>query len=271
MSEAMGSSELRIEGLTGAQETALAALRAGGTFVRAAEEAGVSRVTVYRWVRDDPHFQAAYNAWQQEAAESARARLVKLADKAVDVVERALGRNDEKVALKVLRGVGVLRKGRKESTNAEVLGLKIKVRDGRELQRAERGMLHHLMKKMGMPARERKRVLAGGRGASEFLDGVRQELEHRERGEQTSHDSPSQNGMLEPTASPGGFGGAGGSGNVTSPEPEAEARQEAQEQSTQDNPIDEREMRWVTRGPEGSPGDVTSDVTPGGMLHESVA
>ena len=86
-------------GLSQSQEMALAALRGGQTFVRAAEEAGVTRMTLYRWLRGNAHFRAAFNAWQEEAVESARARLIKLADQAVDVVEEALGRSDEKVAL----------------------------------------------------------------------------------------------------------------------------------------------------------------------------
>jgi transposase-like protein len=84
MAEFMGWVEGRVEGLSESQELALAALRAGATFGKAAEAAGVNRTTVYRWVHGDPHFRAAYNAWQQAAAESARARLTQLADLAVD-------------------------------------------------------------------------------------------------------------------------------------------------------------------------------------------
>ena len=52
------------------QRAALESLRAGSGFPQAAEQAGVGRATVYRWVQSDPHFRAAYNAWQQELVES---------------------------------------------------------------------------------------------------------------------------------------------------------------------------------------------------------
>jgi hypothetical protein len=254
MAEAMGSSQGRIEGLSGAQETALAALPAGGTFVKAAAEAGVSRVTVYRWVRDDPHFQAAYTAWQQEAAESARARLVKLADKAVDVVERALDRDDEKVALKVLRGVGALRKGRKASTRPEVLDLKIQLRNKRELRRAETAMLGHLMKKLGIPARDRKWALSGRRGTADFMEGLSRQLEGARIAE---HPSGEGEGWKE--------------ANVTSPESGAGATDAAPRNPGGGNPLAEKEMQPTSGMQEPSPGNVTSDVTSEGMLHESVA
>jgi uncharacterized protein YerC len=64
-----------IEGLGQTQELALAALRKGRTFRQAAQAAGVSRPTIYRWVQSDPHFRAAYNAWKQEQTESALMRL----------------------------------------------------------------------------------------------------------------------------------------------------------------------------------------------------
>jgi hypothetical protein len=305
MSEAMGSTELRIEGLSGPQETALAALRAGGTFVKAAEEAGVNRTTVYRWVHGDPNFRAAYNAWQQEAAESARARLVKLADMAVDVVEKALRRDDEKVALKVLRGVGAMRKKRKESTNAEVLELRMQLRDKRELRRAEMGMMQHYLKKMGMPARQRKHVLSGGRGAGEFREEVLKELECRggagpEAGKIESTEpveepmeGPTAEPMKEPTdfgelsrvAEPVGFGegaqdepiGVGpaaeerGEGDASSDEPQSEPVEEEIVPTGCDNPLSAREMHLASAGPEAPGGDASSDATSEGMLHESVA
>ena len=52
----------------------------------------------------------AWNQWQQEQAESARARVLGLADKAVQVVEKALERDNEKVAVGVLRHLGAVRR-----------------------------------------------------------------------------------------------------------------------------------------------------------------
>lgn len=73
-------SRVEAEGLGQTQEAALAALRAGSTFRNAAEVAGVGRCTIYRWMQSDPHFRAAYNVWKLEQRESARGRLLKLAD-----------------------------------------------------------------------------------------------------------------------------------------------------------------------------------------------
>ena len=61
--------------LSVAQHTALAALAQGQSFKEAAEAAGVNRITLYRWTRNDPMFQAAYNAWQEELRGSARSIL----------------------------------------------------------------------------------------------------------------------------------------------------------------------------------------------------
>src|SRR5947209_3443677 len=85
--------------LPAAQHAALSAIVSGNSFRRAAEAAGVSRATIYRWVQSDPLFRAAFNAWQKEIKESSHARLVKMSEQAVDVVEKALQRSNERVAV----------------------------------------------------------------------------------------------------------------------------------------------------------------------------
>jgi hypothetical protein len=179
MGEAEVSLDQRDGGLSSAQELALAALRGGGTFVRAAEQAQVSRMTLYRWLRGNPQFRAAFNAWQEEAVESARTRLIKLADQAVDVVEQALRRSDEKVAVKLLGSVGALRKRRGESIDPNVLELQMQLREKQELRQAEMAMLDHLMEKAGMGAERRKQVLAGGAVAAKMAEAVKQESARR--------------------------------------------------------------------------------------------
>lgn len=289
MAEAEASLDGGVEGLSGAQEVALAALRGGGTFVRAAQEAGVSRMTVYRWLRGNPHFRAAFNAWQQEATESARARLVKLADQAVDVVERALGRDDEKVALKVLRGVGVLRKrgGGGGSTDPEVLNLQMQLREKRELRRAEMAMLRFLMRKAGMRAQERRRVLAGGRAAAEFMEQVQQESDRRARAAEAQ--LAGEGDPAEPATTPAGFvpaaeppdhsnlqerrtemGGAaeGGSAPVTSQEAVPVSAHEETSRVESCNCIDGNNLGFETSLSEEALGDVTQDVTAEGASHE---
>ena len=88
------------------QQTALAELQRGATFLNAAQAAGVNRVTLYRWIKADPAFRAAYNAWEQAACESARARLVMAADRAVTNVVESL-HIDYKFAFKVIKELGI--------------------------------------------------------------------------------------------------------------------------------------------------------------------
>ncbi|MGH9582966.1 MAG: hypothetical protein ACRD4O_08530, partial [Bryobacteraceae bacterium] len=102
------SAEL-VEELSAKQRVAFESLRGGSSFAVAAEQAGVGRVTVYRWVKSDSNFRAAFNAWRQEQAESAQTRLLRLADKAVDCVEHALKLNDHATAVAVLSKMGMMR------------------------------------------------------------------------------------------------------------------------------------------------------------------
>ena len=88
--------DVRVERANTAQQTALAALRAGSSFAKAAVEAGVNRATVYRWVQRDPAFRAAYNAWRAELVESANARLLKMTERAVEVIGEALETGDRR-------------------------------------------------------------------------------------------------------------------------------------------------------------------------------
>jgi hypothetical protein len=108
-------------GLSGPQRTAIEWLTAGETAVAAADAAGVSRSTVHRWLRADPAFQAAYNAWQADLTSTARARLLALADKAVSTVERALDRGDARTALTILRAQGLLGPARPGPTDPDLI------------------------------------------------------------------------------------------------------------------------------------------------------
>ena len=64
----LAGSEIQVVGMSTAQETALAALRAGSSF----QQAGVNRASVCRWVPRDAAFRAAYNAWQGELGGTSR-------------------------------------------------------------------------------------------------------------------------------------------------------------------------------------------------------
>ena len=69
---------------------------------------GVHRGTVLRWLRDNDHFAAEYNAWQAETRDKARARLLKAVDDAVDVVINALQAQDARTALALLSRLAIL-------------------------------------------------------------------------------------------------------------------------------------------------------------------
>ena len=148
------------ERLPRAQHAALAALSGGIPFAEAAKAAGVHRATVYRWLESDPLFRAAYNAWQQELRASARARLLKLADDAIDVVTKELRlHKNEKVAMALLNKLGVLTGRGGGQTDPELL------KEEMELDRKERQQLlaargaRHILDKAGFSPRQQRQHL----------------------------------------------------------------------------------------------------------------
>jgi hypothetical protein len=89
------------------QAEALGFLLAGDSITDAAARVGVARQTVHRWLRDDAAFIAAVNSGRRELVEQTQARLVRLADKAVDALEVALDDGDARIALALLRSLGI--------------------------------------------------------------------------------------------------------------------------------------------------------------------
>src|SRR5437899_2928013 len=63
---AVREGEAAAMGLSPAQQRAIARLTSGSTVAGAAEAAGVGRTTLYRWLKEDAAFIAAYNAWQRD-------------------------------------------------------------------------------------------------------------------------------------------------------------------------------------------------------------
>src|SRR5271170_102952 len=62
--------QLTTPGLGPKQQAALELICSGQTLAEAARVTGVARSTLYRWVKQDPVFRAAYNQWQDEMDES---------------------------------------------------------------------------------------------------------------------------------------------------------------------------------------------------------
>jgi hypothetical protein len=106
-----GSGEVSVvlSGLGDKQRAVLEGLLEGKTAEETARTAGVGRATVYRWLKTDPAFGAAYNEWHSAMRESCRSRLLMQTDKAAGAVERAVENGDTRAALQLLRGLGFVR------------------------------------------------------------------------------------------------------------------------------------------------------------------
>ena len=87
--------------LTRSQGEAVNALIAGGTHEDAALAAGVHRVTVTRWVNHHPAFIAEVNRVRADLANRTQAKIVRVTDLALEVVQTALEAGDLETALKV--------------------------------------------------------------------------------------------------------------------------------------------------------------------------
>jgi AcrR family transcriptional regulator len=90
------------------QTRALAALLEGATITAVADSAGVDRTTVHRWPRDDPDFQAAYNAVKRDLRREVQAGIERAVHRAIETVCAAIEEGDVRAALAILKGTGVL-------------------------------------------------------------------------------------------------------------------------------------------------------------------
>ena len=89
------------------QENFIDHILAGMTVFTAAKAISVCRTTVYQWMGDSK-FKAELDRRRDEIRTKSRDRLLKLCGKAVDTVETAVKNGDVRVALSVLKGLGVL-------------------------------------------------------------------------------------------------------------------------------------------------------------------
>jgi hypothetical protein len=100
--------EARSLSLTPPQRMAIQLLTSGKSLVAAATAAGVNRTTLYRWLKGDPAFVAAYNAWQKDVRDTARGRILALSDLAITTIAKAITQGDTRSALKILKATGAL-------------------------------------------------------------------------------------------------------------------------------------------------------------------
>jgi len=127
--------------LSTVQEKALQHLTSGSGVVEAAKAAGVHRRTVWRWMHADPHFIAAYNAWQREVVASGRARVLAMTDLALDTVQSAMQQGNARIALQVAKATGAMDAPRPGTAEAELVRRQHQLREGNRrlaLEAAER-------------------------------------------------------------------------------------------------------------------------------------
>jgi hypothetical protein len=127
---AFSAEEAAAMALSPIQRLALEKMVTGYTLVASATAAGVTRSTLYRWLKNDSKFQAAYNAWQQDAVTSAKTRVMAMADDAVATVARAV-KSDARLAFGVLKTVGILDRAAVGSTDSEEIDTQRQVEEQR--------------------------------------------------------------------------------------------------------------------------------------------
>jgi hypothetical protein len=96
--EKRGVRELREE-----QQRALELLVSGTSVAEAAQLVGIDRGTIFRWLKHDAAFVAAYNEWRETLRASCQARLMAMAERAAGAVEQALEKGDAKLGWAVLK------------------------------------------------------------------------------------------------------------------------------------------------------------------------
>jgi hypothetical protein len=98
-----------VAGLSATQRNVMEFLLAGESVAESARRAGLSRSTIFNWLKQDAVFRSLYNQWQSQMEEGAHGRLRRMSEKAADAVERALERNDAKTAMRLLEKLGMLK------------------------------------------------------------------------------------------------------------------------------------------------------------------
>jgi hypothetical protein len=91
------------------QQAVLELMRMGKSVAETARTTGMSRSTIYRWLKTDPAFAAAYNQWQDELEQHSRSRLYGMMDLAADALEKALAAGDARMAMQLFKSMAIAR------------------------------------------------------------------------------------------------------------------------------------------------------------------
>ena len=110
-----------VEHLTTPQRAALTAIIEGRTVTAAAKEAGVHRATIHRWLKSNPVFRAAYNAWEHESKTNTMSRLLAIVKKALDAVTWSIDEGDGRLAYTLLKDLGLLTRIQDSLTDPKLL------------------------------------------------------------------------------------------------------------------------------------------------------
>jgi hypothetical protein len=95
------------------QRLALEWLAGGGSVTEAGQYAGVCRQTVSHWLNHDADFRFAFMDLRTQARALNQARLEALAESALDTIAQSIRqKRDARVALVVLKGLGMLAPGK---------------------------------------------------------------------------------------------------------------------------------------------------------------
>ena len=125
-------------GLSDSQRTVMTYLAAGNSIAKAARLGNVNRRTVFRWLKDDAHFAAVYNAWRKELEQSAKTRALAMCDDALDTIHNAILGGDVKASLALTKSVGVLAKQRIGSDDPQRIAHKRRLHKMRRIVAEER-------------------------------------------------------------------------------------------------------------------------------------
>ncbi len=101
------SQQIQLPKLSVEQLNAIDILVHGKTDQETAQVVGVARETVTRWRNDNPHFAAELNRQRRVVWGASHDKLRALVGKAVTTLEVALDAQDSKVAIEVLKAVGI--------------------------------------------------------------------------------------------------------------------------------------------------------------------
>ena len=116
-----------VEHLTIPQRNALTAIIEGRPVTAAAKEAGVHRCTVHRWLKSNPVFRAAYNAWEYESKTNTMSRLLAIVKKALDAVTWSIDEGDGRLAYTLLKDLGLLTRIQDSLTDPKLLSRKMQL------------------------------------------------------------------------------------------------------------------------------------------------